>query len=80
MQESVSKHVDSRVFSVLLVGRSTALALSPYLQMLPLAQGGLDTAHLSGDWQCWSGGCYCGSWQLPTAKTFPRAGRVDDVG
>lgn len=36
MQESVSKHVDSRVFSASLTGRSTALAPSLHLQTLPL--------------------------------------------
>lgn len=73
MQESVSKHVDSRVFLVLLAGRSTALAPSLHLQMLPLAWGCLDTAHLSGDWQCWSGECVTvalGNCQQ--LKSFPR--------
>lgn len=58
---------------MLLAGRSTALAPGLRLQMLPLTQGRLDTAHLSGDWQCWSAGCVTvalGNCQQP--KAFPR--------
>lgn len=74
MQESVSKHVDSRVFWALLAGRSTALAPGLRLQTLPLAQRCLDTAHLWEDWHCWSTGC------VTVAQIFPRAGQVDYVG
>lgn len=81
MQESVSKHVDSRVFSVLLIGKEHCAGT------WPAPPNAASRSRMPGHSSSIGGlavleqrVCYHGSWQLPTTQIFPKAGRVDDVG